>query len=155
MSLVIAVLYVDAFVLKGAPFIVERAELLPLRGFSAPYVLLRCYGVVLAAPYLAIAYMLLRATGFLGEASRKTQKQTKTRISLLYDRYFGYEGSLFVWKVFVFHARHDKSASGPHLQHVHLCEQHSSARSRIRRSGRKWRRHLRRNMVTLLERRLE
>ena len=102
MSLVIAVLYVDAFVLKGAPVIVERAELLPLRGFSAPYALLRCYGVVLAAPYLAVAYVLLRATGLLGEASREAQKQKKTRISLLYDRYFGYEGSLFVWKVFVF-----------------------------------------------------
>ena len=53
MSLTMALLYVDAFVLKGASVLIERVTTLPTRGFSPPFVLLRFYGLVLALPYLA------------------------------------------------------------------------------------------------------
>ena len=50
MSLTMALLYVDAFVLKGASVLIERVTTLPTRGFSPPFVLLRFYGLVLALP---------------------------------------------------------------------------------------------------------
>ena len=101
LSVVIGWLYVDAFVLKGANLIVKRADLLPTRGFSPPYVLLRVYGLILAAPYWANAYLLCRAAGFFGEKARQ-QRHEKTRVAMLYERYFGYDGTLFVWKIFCF-----------------------------------------------------
>jgi hypothetical protein len=101
LSVVIGWLYVDAFVLKGANLIVKRADLLPTRGFSPPYVLLRVYGLILAAPYWANAYLLCRAAGFFGEKARQ-QRHEKTRVAMLYERYFGYDGTLFVWKIFAF-----------------------------------------------------
>ena len=66
---------------------------LPAKG-----VLLRLYGIVLAAPYFAISYMLVRATGAFGAKARPP----KTRIALLYEENFGYEGKYFAWKVAVF-----------------------------------------------------
>ena len=91
MSLTMALLYVDAFVLKGASVLVERVTTLPTRGFSPPFVLLRFYGLVLALPYLVISYMLVRATGAFGEAARLAHHK-KTRVALLYERHFGYDG---------------------------------------------------------------
>ena len=101
LSVVIGWLYVDAFVLKGANSLVTRASLLPTRGFSSPYVVLRLYGLALAAPYAANTFLLLRAAGCFGERAR-CQRRGKTRVALLYERYFGYEGTYFVWKVFWF-----------------------------------------------------
>ena len=101
LSAVIGWLYVDAFVLKGADSLVARAMLLPTRGFSRPYVVLRLYGLALAAPYAANTFLLLRAAGCFGERAR-CQRREKTRVALLYERYFGYEGTYFVWKVFWF-----------------------------------------------------
>ena len=101
LSVVIGWLYVDAFVLKGADSLVARAMLLPTRGFSRPYVVLRLYGLALAAPYAANTFLLLRAAGCFGERAR-CQRRGKTRVALLYERYFGYEGTYFVWKVFWF-----------------------------------------------------
>ena len=101
LSAVIGWLYVDAFVLKGADSLVTRAVLLPTRGFSSPYVVLRLYGLALAAPYAANTFLLLRAAGCFGERAR-CQRREKTRVALLYERYFGYEGTHFVWKVFCF-----------------------------------------------------
>ena len=100
MCLVPALLYVDAFVLKGGGVVVERAKLLPTRGFAPPFVFLRLYGLVLAAPYFALAYVLIRAMGLLGEAARQGRRR-KSRIALLYDQCFGYEGTHFAWKVAV------------------------------------------------------
>ena len=93
MCLFFGILYFDAFVLKGAPLLVERVTTLPAKG-----VLLRLYGIVLAAPYFAISYMLVRATGAFGTKARPP----KTRIALLYEENFGYEGKYFAWKVAVF-----------------------------------------------------
>ena len=101
LSAVIGWLYVDAFVLKGADSLVARAVLLPTRGFSRPYAVLRLYGLALAAPYAANTFLLLRAAGCFGERAR-CQRREKTRVALLYERYFGYEGTYFVWKVFWF-----------------------------------------------------
>ena len=101
LSVMIGWLYVDAFVFKGANLIVKRADLLPTRGFGPPYVLLRVYGLILAAPYWANAYLLFRAAGFFGEKARQ-QRHEKTRVAMLYERYFGYDGTLFVWKIFAF-----------------------------------------------------
>ena len=91
MSLTMALLYVDAFVLKGASVLIERVTTLPTRGFSPPFVLLRFYGLVLALPYLVISYMLVRASGAFGEAARLAHHK-KTRVALLYERHFGYDG---------------------------------------------------------------
>jgi hypothetical protein len=88
-------------VLKGVDSLVARAELLPTRGFSKPYVVLRLYGLALAAPYATNTFLLLRAAGCFGERAR-CQRREKTRVALLYERYFGYEGTYFVWKVFWF-----------------------------------------------------
>ena len=93
MCLFFGILYFDAFVLKGAPLLVKRVTTLPATG-----VLLRLYGIVLAAPYFAISYMLVRATGAFGTKARPP----KTRIALLYEENFGYEGKYFAWKVAVF-----------------------------------------------------
>ena len=101
LSAAIGWLYVDAFVLKGANSLVTRVDLLPTRGFSSPYVVLRLYGLALAAPYAANTFLLLRAAGCFGERAR-CQRREKTRVALLYERYFGYEGTYFVWKVFWF-----------------------------------------------------
>ena len=65
MCLFFGILYFDAFVLKGAPLLVERVTTLPATG-----VLLRLYGIVLAAPYFAVSYMLVRATGAFGAKAR-------------------------------------------------------------------------------------
>ena len=54
-----------------------------------------------SAPYLANVYLLARSSGLLGRASRDARRE-RTRIGLLYEKYFGYEGSHFVWKVFCF-----------------------------------------------------
>ena len=43
------------------------------------------------APYFTNAFLLLRAAGCFGEAARN-QRNEKTRIALLYERNFGYEG---------------------------------------------------------------
>ena len=45
--------------------------------------------------------MLARSSGLLGRAARDARRE-RTRIGLLYEKYFGYEGSHFVWKVFCF-----------------------------------------------------
>ena len=63
LSAVIGWLYVDAFVLKGVNSLVTRAELLPTRGFSRPYVVLRLYGLTLAAPYWIDTFLLLGVAG--------------------------------------------------------------------------------------------
>ena len=68
---------------------------------DSPYVVLRLYGLALAAPYAANTFLLLRAAGCFGERAR-CQRREKTRVALLYERYFGYEGTYFVWKVFWF-----------------------------------------------------
>jgi Leucine-rich repeat (LRR) protein len=101
LSLFVAVLYLDVFTLKGLRLFVRRAEPATWRGFEQPYVVHRVYGIALAAPYLANVYMLMRAAGFFGDAARAARRE-RTRIGLLYERYFGYEGSHFVWKVFCF-----------------------------------------------------
>ena len=100
LSVVIGWLYIDAFTLKGLTVVVRRASLLPTKGFSPPYVTLRLYGLILAAPYFTNAFLLLRAAGCFGEAAR-SQRKEKTRIALLYERNFGYEGRFFVWKIFL------------------------------------------------------
>jgi hypothetical protein len=100
LSVVIGWLYIDAFTLKGLTVVVRRASLLPTKGFSPPYVTLRLYGLILAAPYFTNAFLLLRAAGCFGEAARNQRKE-KTRIALLYERNFGYEGQFFVWKIFL------------------------------------------------------
>ena len=86
-----ALLYVDAFVLKGASVLIERVTTLQTRVFSTPFVLLRFFGLVLALPYLVISYMLVRASGAFGEAARLAHHK-KTRVALLYERHFGYDG---------------------------------------------------------------
>ena len=101
LSLFIAVLYLDGFTLKGLRLLVRRADPDTWRGFSRPYVVHRVYGIALAAPYLANVYMLMRAAGLFGQAAKDARRE-RTRIGLLYERYFGYEGSHFVWKVFCF-----------------------------------------------------
>ena len=45
-------------------------------------------------------FLLLRAAGCFGEAARN-QRNEKTRIALLYERNFSYEGRFFVWKIFL------------------------------------------------------
>jgi hypothetical protein len=92
LSVVIGWLYVDAFCLKGANLIVKRADLLPTRGFDPLYVLLRVYGLILAAPYWANAFLLFRAAGYFGEKARQ-QRHEKSRVAMLYERYFGYDGT--------------------------------------------------------------
>lgn len=87
--------------LKGVNSLVTRAALLPTRGFSRPYAILRLYGLALAAPYWMNTFLLLRAAGVFGEKVRG-QRHEKTRVALLYERYFGYAGTYFVWKVFCF-----------------------------------------------------
>ena len=101
LSLFVAVLYLDVFTLKGLRLFVKRADPDTWRGFEQPFVVHRVYGIALAAPYLANVYMLMRAAGFFGDAARAARRE-RTRIGLLYERYFGYEGSHFVWKVFCF-----------------------------------------------------
>ena len=101
LSVVIGWLYIDAFTLKGLTVVVKRASLLPTRGFSPPYVTLRLYGLILAAPYFTNAYLLLRAAGLFGEKARQHRRE-KSRIALLYERNFGYDGTYFVWKIFAF-----------------------------------------------------
>ena len=59
------------------------------------------YGIALAAPYLVNVYMLARAAGLFGEAA-KDARRGRTRVGLLYEKYLGYDGSHFVWKVFCF-----------------------------------------------------
>ena len=44
---------------------------------------------------------MCRAAGFFGEKARQ-QRHEKTRVAMLYERYFGYDGTLFVWKFFAF-----------------------------------------------------
>ena len=71
LSVMIGWLYVDAFVLKGANLIVKRAT--PLRYarvLGLPYARLRVYGLILAAPYWANAYLLCRAAEFLWRKRR-------------------------------------------------------------------------------------
>ena len=82
LSVVIGWLYIDAFVFKGANLIVKRADLLPTRGFGPPYVLLRVYGLILAAPYWANAYLLCRAAGFFGEKARQQRHENARRDAL-------------------------------------------------------------------------
>ena len=101
LSLFVAVLYLDVLTLKGLRLFVRRAEPATWRGFEQPFVVHRVYGIALAAPYLANVYMLMRAAGLFGEAAKDARRE-RTRIGLLYERYFGYEGSHFVWKVFCF-----------------------------------------------------
>ena len=99
LSAAIGWLYVDAFTLKGLIVVVKRASLLPMRGFRPPFVVLRVYGLVLAAPYWMNTFLLARAAGCFGEAARLRRKE-KSRVSVLYARNFGYEGTFFVWKIF-------------------------------------------------------
>ena len=101
LSLFIAILYLDVFTFKGPRLFVRRADPATWRGFEHPYVVHRVYGVALAAPYLANVYLLARSSGLLGRAARDARRE-RTRIGLLYEKYFGYEGSHFVWKVFCF-----------------------------------------------------
>ena len=101
LSLFIAILYLDVFTLKGLRLFVRRADPATWRGFEHPYIVHRVYGVALAAPYLANVYLLARSSGLLGRAARDARRE-RTRIGLLYEKYFGYEGSHFVWKVFCF-----------------------------------------------------
>ena len=101
LSLFIAILYLDVFTFKGLRLFVRRADPNTWRGFEKPYIPHRIYGIALAAPYLANVYMLARAAGLFGEAA-KDARRGRTRVGLLYEKYFGYEGSHFVWKVFCF-----------------------------------------------------
>jgi hypothetical protein len=101
LSLFIAILYLDVFTFKGLRLIVRRADPTTWRGFKQPYIVHRVYGIALAAPYLANVYMLARAAGLFGKAA-KDARRGRTRVGLLYEKYFGYEGSHFVWKVFCF-----------------------------------------------------
>ncbi len=101
LSLLVAILYLDAFTFKGLRLFVRRADPATWRGFEQPYVVHRVYGIALAAPYLANVYMLARAAGLFGEAAKEARRG-RTRVGLLYEKYFGYEGSHFVWKVFCF-----------------------------------------------------
>ncbi len=101
LSLFIAILYLDVFTFKGLRLIVRRADPTTWRGFPHPYIVHRFYGIALAAPYLANVYMLARAAGLFGEAAKEARRG-RTRVGLLYEKYFGYEGSHFVWKVFCF-----------------------------------------------------
>mgnify|MGYP001395784482 CR=1 FL=1 len=101
LSLLVAILYLDVFTFKGLRLIVRRADPTTWRGFEKPYIVHRVYGIALAAPYLANVYLLARAAGLFGEAA-KDARRGRTRIGLLYEKYFGYEGSHFVWKVFCF-----------------------------------------------------
>ena len=101
LSLFIAILYLDVFTFKGLRLIVRRADPDTWRGFGKPYLVHRVYGIALAAPYLANVYMLARAAGLFGEAA-KDARHGRTRVGLLYEKYLGYEGSHFVWKVFCF-----------------------------------------------------
>ena len=102
LSLFIAILYLDVFTFKGLRLFVRRADPNTWRGFKEPpYIVYRVYGIALAAPYLANVYMLARAAGLFGEAA-KVARRGRTRVGLLYEKYFGYEGSHFVWKVFYF-----------------------------------------------------
>jgi len=98
-SLLVAILYLDVFTCRGLRLFVRRADPDTWRGFEKPYVVHRIYGVALAAPYLANVYMLARAGGLFGRAAKRSKR---TRVGLLYDKYLGYEGSDFVWKVFCF-----------------------------------------------------
>ena len=101
LSLFIAILYLDVFTFKGLRLFVRRADPATWRGFEQPYIVHRIYGIALAAPYLVNVYMLARAAGLLGEAAKEARRG-RTRVGLLYEKYFGYEGSHFVWKVFCF-----------------------------------------------------
>jgi hypothetical protein len=101
LSLLVAILYLDVFTFKGLRLIVRRADPKTWRGFDKPYIVHRVYGIALAAPYLVNVYMLARAAGLFGEAA-KDARRGRTRVGLLYEKYFGYEGSHFVWKVFCF-----------------------------------------------------
>ena len=102
LSLLVAILYLDAFTFKGLRLIVRRADPKTWRGFEQkPYIFYRMYGIALAAPYLVNVYMLARAAGLFGEAA-KDARRGRTRVGLLYEKYLGYEGSHFVWKVFCF-----------------------------------------------------
>ena len=65
--------------LKGVDSLVARAELLPTRGFSKPYVVLRLYGLALAAPYATNTFLLLRAAGCFGERARCHRHPRLTR----------------------------------------------------------------------------
>ena len=101
LSLFIAILYLDVFTFKGLRLIVRRADPTTWRGFEKPYIVHRVYGIALATPYLTNVYMLARAAGLFGKAA-KDARRGRTRVGLLYEKYFGYEGSHFVWKVFCF-----------------------------------------------------
>ena len=90
------------FTFKGLRLLVRRAaDPDTWRGFEHPYTVHRVYGLALAAPYLCNVYMLARAGGLFGQAAKDARSE-RTRIGLLYEKYLGYEGSHFVWKVFWF-----------------------------------------------------